>query len=63
MTDNELLKQILGQIESADKIQMDSGFGVLVEDYAHYLETNPREGAALFNRIYAEFSRKEIASC
>lgn len=63
MTDNELLKQIAGQFESANRIQVDSGFGLLVKDYAHYLETNPCEDAALFNRIYAEFSSKEIASC
>lgn len=60
--DNELLIQISEQIESAEKIQMDSGFGVLVKDYAHYLEINPRKDAALFTKIYKEFSNEETAS-
>lgn len=60
--DSELLRRIVDQLSSTKKIQMDSGFGVLVKDYAHYLETNPREDASLFNKIYEEFTKEETAS-
>lgn len=61
MADMEPLAFIAHQLEPANKAQLDAGFGLLVKDYARYLESHPRDDAGGFWRVYRAFSEEETA--
>ncbi len=62
MANLEPLSSLAGQLKRAEKPQLDAGFGLLIKDYARFLEAHPRDDAETFWRVYRAFSQEETAS-
>lgn len=60
--ETEALQTISDELSTLDGTQLLAGLAVISKDLARYLESNQRDDAAPFDRVYKDFSLMETAS-